>query len=319
MSSLVDHASRFDADVALVKSAADAVRKITAAANRALNKHEPGVRHQNIYREEYLKRRQRLIACQRATRLCKLFFLSLTRLLLATFRASLSGAVWLLHFFGHRALTRSSSFSESASTRDEGVSAASWARLKTPVLYLPITALSLVTVGMALTSKPSTDVELVVSILPDAQGLTTSTLAVEENASHEAALASSSSSNVASGFAGASLSLASVPEHLPVSANYIADTTLLPPKTNPNPETTRGTGDLTPTDVTEPRLQPATGATDSILPTTAAAPSQLVEAAPAMLRPTADKPETTSEARKLRQTSSPNRDQGRNFVPHSNW
>jgi hypothetical protein len=319
VSSLVYHANRFDADVALVKTAGGGVRKIIAATNRALNRHEQGVRHQNIYWEEYLKQRQRRMVRQRATRLCKLLLLSLTRFLLASFRAFLSGAVWLLHFFSHRALTRFSSFSESASTHDEGMFATSWARLKTPAVYLPITALSLVTVGMALTAKPSTDVELVVPILAEAGGSKTSASAVEGDALHQAAPASISLPNVASSLAGASLSSLSVPEDLPESATYNADTNLLPLKTNPNHETTNSTGDLMLTDVTEPRPQPDTGATSSILPTTAAAPRQVVEAAPAMLRPAADQPETTSEARELQQTSSTNRDQRRNFVPHGNW
>ena len=319
MSSLVDHASRFDADVALVKGASVALKKIIAAAKRMLDKYERGVQHHNIYWEEYLRQRQRLMVHQRAARLCKLFFVSVMRLLFATFRAFPSGAVWLLHYLGHRVLTRSYSFTESTRTVDEGMSAVPWARLKTPVLYLPIAVLSLVTVGMLPTAKPLSEVELVVQILPEAQGSTTSTSAVRGKALDEAAQASSPSPNVTSGLAGASLSSATVSEHLPVSANDSAGMMLLTPQTNPNPETTTGAGDLAPTDIAEPRPQPVTDTTSGITPTTASAPSQVVEAAPAMLRPAADKPEPTSEALQLRQTSSTNRVQRRGFVPHSNW
>ena len=113
MSSLVDHASRFDADVTLVKHASVGLRKVIAAAKRMLDMHERGVRHQNIYWEEYLSQRRRLMVHQRAAWLCKLMLSFLIRLFFATFRASLSGAVWLLHYFRCRIVTRSSSLAES--------------------------------------------------------------------------------------------------------------------------------------------------------------------------------------------------------------
>lgn len=319
MSSLVDHASRFDEDVALVRSASVGFRKIIAAAKRMLGPHERGVRHQNIYWDEYLNQRERLMVHQRAIWLCKLFLLSLMRLVLATFRAFLSGAVWLLHYFSHRALTRSCSLAESARLLDKGMAGVGWAKLRTLVPALPFAVISLLAVGMVLTAKPLTDVELVLPILPETQGPTTTTSAATRGVLHEAADASIALPSVPPGLAGGSLSSETVPGHLPPLANDSASMIQLTPGTLRTLETTTGMSDRAPADVTEPRPQPATGATSSISPTTASKPAEVVEAAPARLSPVPDRTELNSESPKHRQKSSANRGRGRDFVPHANW
>ena len=318
MSSLVDHASRFDADVTLVKRASVGLRKVIAAAKRMLDTHERGVRHQNNYWEEHLSQRRRLMVHQRAAWLCKLISLSLIRLLLATFRASLSGAVWLLHYFRYRIVTRSSSLAESAHP-DKGMAGIGWAKLKTLVPALLIAAISLVALGMLFTAKPATDVEVVLPILPETQGATTTTSAATDGALYESADGSIASIGVDPGLGTRPFSSDTVSEYFPASANDSASTMLHTPQIVRTQETTTGTTNRVPTDGAEPRPQLATGATSGNSPVTASAPTDIVEAAPARLSPVADRPQPNSGSPQHLQKSPTNREPARAFVPHANW
>ena len=318
MSSLVDHASRFDADVTLVKHASVGLRKVIAAAKRMLDMHERGVRHQNIYWEEYLSQRRRLMVHQRAAWLCKLMLSSLIRLFFATFRASLSGAVWLLHYFRCRIVTRSSSLAESADL-DKSVAGIGWAKLKTRLAALLIAAISLAALGMVFTAKPVTDVELVLQILPETQGSTTTTSAAKDEAVYEAADGSIGSTRADTGLAPRPFSSDREPGPLPAVANDSANAMLHTPQTVRTQKTTTGTTDPVSADDTEARPQLATGTTSSISTTRVSAPTEVVDAAPAMLRPVADRPQPDSGSPQHRQKSSTSRERARNFVPHANW
>ena len=318
MSSLVDHASRFDADVTLVKHASVGLRKVIAAAKRMLDMHERGVRHQNIYWEEYLSQRRRLMVHQRAAWLCKLMLSSLIRLFFATFRASLSGAVWLLHYFRYRIVTRSSSLAESAHP-DKGMAGIGWATLKTLVPALLIAAISLVALGMLFTAKPATDVEVVLPILPETQGSTTTTLAAKGRALHEAAAASVASTGVDPGLAPRAFSSDTIPGHLPAAANDSASAILHAPQTIRTQKTTTGTTNRVPADDTEALPWLATGTTSSISTTTASASTEVVEAAPAGLISVADWLRPNSGSPQRRQESPTNRGRARDFVPNANW
>jgi hypothetical protein len=318
VSSLVDHASRFDADVTLVKHASVGLRKVIAAAKRMLDMHERGVRHQNIYWEEYLSQRRRLMVHQRAAWLCKLMLSSLIRLFFATFRASLSGAVWLLHYFRYRIVTRSSSLAESADL-DKSVAGIGWAKLKTRLAALLIAAISLAALGMVFTAKPITDVELVLQILPETQGSTTTTSAAKDGAFYEAAYGSIASTRVDTGLAPRAFSSDTVPGHLPAVANDSASAMLHTPQTIRTQKTTSGSTDPVLAEDTEARPQLATGTTSSISTTTVSAPAEVVDAAPAILRPVADGPQPDSGSPQHRQKSSTSRERARNFVPHANW
>jgi hypothetical protein len=107
VSSLVDQASSFDADVAQVKRALFRSRRIIASTKQELDTHERWLGRHNLHWQEDLEQHQRFMRRWRAIWFCKRVLLSLILLVSTTCRAILSGAFWFLNYSSRLILIRS--------------------------------------------------------------------------------------------------------------------------------------------------------------------------------------------------------------------
>ena len=314
--SLVDHAKRVDADVARMQRAFLRLRKVFAAIQRARDVYIREQHRDNVVWQYYLKEHWRLERRRRGAWLFKLLVRSLILLVLATFRALGSGAIWLLSYSGRLILVGSSALIEHA--RSFLVNRGETHRTEL-VKLAPAVALSvgtLVTVGMFAASKSIAPVEMVLPIQPAAQERATLTAAKGKQLQER--LAPMPSLRAAPGFAPAAVPMEAVVQPVPESGKDIPSITW-PTNAGPAPKPNLDKRDVTPTAVPEPRPQPRAATPNPNSPKTASAPAAPQQTASAMRKPSAEKPETTSEPPQRRPTNPDRASQRRDFVPHAFW
>lgn len=314
MSNLVNHAKRFDADVSRVQRAFIRLSKVIAATQRELDMYKQERHRDNVLWQHYLKEHRRLVRRRREIWLCKLLPWSLFLLVVATCRAIVSGAVWLLHYSGRLILIRSSALA--TGTRLFPANEARGIKLVRLGPAAAIAAAALVSVGVFAPSRSIAPVEIVLPIRPDAQGPATFTAAKGKLLQGRAATLPAP--HAAPGFAPVSVSSEAAFQPMPGPGQ---DVMILPTKPLPAPDITSSISDVTPTAVPKPRPQPRTATPSTLSPATAVAPAPAIprKAASAVLKPVAETPEPTSEPPQSQKTSPARGRERRDFVPHAFW
>jgi len=311
VSSVVSDARRFDSDVAHLRGAFTRLMRIIATIQRDLNKRERGLHRSDVIFQTYVKQHRRLGRRQRELWLCKLVPLSLVLLVLATCRAVLSGALWLLHYSSRLILVRVLTLT---GTTLNSAADMHWAKCASPRIAFPIAAITLGAIGAIVLSRPMTPVETVLPIIPDSQNRVTLTVARKELLPEHAGTISSPS--FAPGFARA-LPLEALPEPLPTSGKDISGIMLLMTSL-PAPKATYAFSHAAPIATTEPRQQPRAEApaTRPTKQTQSLATTELATA-PTVPSPSVDELEPTSEQLKGPQGNPARARQ--DFVPHAFW
>jgi len=311
VSSVVDDARRFDSDVAHLRRAFTRLKRVIDTIQRDLDKRERGRHRNDVIFQTYVKQHRRLARRQRELWLCKLVPLSLVLLVLATCRAVLSGALWLLHYSSRLILVRVFTFTGATLNSAADMH---WAKCASPRIAFPIAAITLGAIGAIVLSRPMTPVETVLPIIPDSQNRATLTVARKELFPVHAGTISSPS--LAPGFARA-LPLEALPEPLPTSGKDIAGIMLLMTSL-PAPEATYAFSHAALIEATEPRRQPRAEA-PATRPTkqTQSLATTEVATAPTVPSPSVDELEPTSERPEGPQ-GNPARVR-QDFVPHTFW
>lgn len=320
MSNLVNHANRFDADVTHVRMTFFRLRKLIAVIKRELVAHQRWLHPQNFLSHEDRKRHRRSMRRQRAIWLGLVFAFSLILLVKETFRALVSGAVWLLHYSSRLISARSPWLRESKRVLVVRMTGVRWANLAAMGPALAIPAITLITAVVVVSAKPATPVEVVLSILPNAQGPLTLTAAAQRKVLRERGETSDPSLSAAPGFTRFSLPPDNVPERLPAFGKDIASMMVLMTPLSP-PKATPGTSKRAPTAFNEPRPLPNAGTARTISPTTvlAAARAGVKKEEPAALRSFTENPEPATEPLHRKQTNPTMGLQKQSFVPYTSW
>ena len=314
MSSLVNHANRFDADAARVQRAFLRLRKVFAALNRARDTYKREQHRDNVLWQHYLREHWRLERRRREAWLFKILVRSLFLLVLATCRALGSGTIWLLAYSSRLILAQSSALLTGARGVPGNAAKMHGTRLAKLAPAAGIAAAALVTVGMLASSKSSAPVEMTLAIQPAPQETASFTAAKGKLVQER--IKTTPSPSAAPGFAPVPVStetvLQPVPDWGPGISGMVAPANILP-ASNPAPSI----GDVTATAAPEPPSQPRAATPSAITPK--AAPVAPQQTASATRRSLAEKPETTSEPPQRRPADPDRERQRRDFVPHAFW
>jgi hypothetical protein len=318
VSSLVNHANRFDADVARVERAFRRLRKVFAAIQRARDTYKREQDRDNVLWQHYLKERWRHERRRRAAWLFKFLVRSLLLLVLATCRALGSGAIWILAYSSRLILAQSSALFTGARSVPGNAAQMHGTRLAKLAPAAAIAVAALVPVGMLASSKSSAPVEISLAVRPAPQETASFTAAKGKPVQERIETAPSPSA--APGFAPVAVSTETVLQPMPEWGPGISDM-VLPTATPPASKPTPSSGDATATAVPEPRPQPRAATPSASSPATTAAPAPAAprRTASAVRNPSADQPETTSEPPQRRPTNPDRGIQRRDFVPHAFW
>jgi hypothetical protein len=309
VSSVVDDARRFDSDVAQLRRVFTRLKRIIATIQRDLDKRERGRHRSDVIFQTYVKQHRRLRMRQRELWLCKLVPLSLVLLVLATCRAALSGALWLLHYSSRLILVRVFTL---AGTTLNSAADMHWAKCASPRIAFPIAAITLGAIGAIVLSRPMTPVEAVLPIIPDSQNPATLTVARKEPFPEHAGTIASPS--LAPGFARV-LPLEALPEPLPASGKDIAGIVMT---SLPAPKATYAFSDAAPIEATEPRRPPRAEAPAN-RPTKQTKSLATTEVATAPTVPSSSVDELASEQPEGPQGNPARADRRQDFVPHTFW
>ena len=316
MSSLANHATRFDTDVARVHIAFLRSRKIIAAIQRARDTYKRGQRRDNLLWQQYLKQHWRRARRRREAWLFKLLLRSLALLVIATCRALGSGAIWLLSYSGRLILVRSTALMAGAPAVPLNSAETRGTKLVKLGPAAAIAAAALITVGLFAPSKSISPIETVLAVQPAPHE--TATFTAAKGKLLQERIGTTPSPSTAPRSAPIALSTEAAPQPVPGSGRDVSGLTL-PKNTLPTPEPSPGIRDVTPAASPEPQPQSRSATPSAILPKMPATQAAPQQTASAMRKPLAEKPATRSEPPQRRTTNEDRGLQQRAFVPHTSW